>query len=207
MVLPRCASATGGLQSSLQAPPLGVWLAFSPYLLQPNGWPWNPSCGAGHRLQGSLQPHRRDSVSPSICYFAVAPYIGGWTLSRPGAPQWRFSSPCRSTWRHKSTDSSACMTSRLRLNSSVILATNSQVVRARRPRISCTKASLKMGKVVPDVCSAHRVGRSLSGSPLVVSGLVMVTDARLSVVTRHDLSHIRPSACRLSSVLFHTLVV
>jgi hypothetical protein len=44
------------------------------------------------------------------------------------------------------------------------------------------------------------VVRSLSGSPTVMSSLAIITDDPVSVVTRHALSPICPSALRLSSL-------
>lgn len=81
-----------------------------------------------------------------------------------------------STWHPKSTDESlARRTCILTMNSSVISATSTQVFKALHPTVSSTSVSFKMG---------------------------MVTDAPLSVVTRHGLSHIQHSAIRLSLPLF-----
>jgi hypothetical protein len=94
------------------------------------------------------------------------------------------SSPSRSMWRPKSKDASwACLTSSLRFNSSVILATNTQVVSGRRPRAIVTKASLEIGRVFPDGgCRAHFVDVSLSGSPTLMYGPAMIC-----VIHKHNI--------------------
>jgi hypothetical protein len=46
------------------------------------------------------------------------------------------------------------------------------------------------------------VGGSLSVSPAMMSGLAMVTDTLVSMVTRHAFSYICSSACRLSWLYF-----
>lgn len=40
-----------------------------------------------HRLQGSFQPHRRHSITPSRYRLSVALRIGGWTRPQFVAPQ------------------------------------------------------------------------------------------------------------------------
>lgn len=90
-----------------------------------------------------------------------------------------------------------------RMKSSVILAMNIQVASGHCPRDSFMKASFKMGKVFSDaVCRAYHVGGSLSVSPAMMSGLAMVTDTLVSMVTRHAFSYICSSACRLSWLYF-----
>lgn len=55
-----------------------------------------------------------------------------------------------------------------------------------------------MERISPDaICKTCGVFRSVSGSPAVRSGLAIVTDVPVSMVMRHHLSHIRPSAFRL----------
>jgi hypothetical protein len=52
-----------------------------------------------------------------------------------------------------------------RMDSSVIFVTNTQVVSGRRPRVSFTKVSFKMGRVSSDaVCRAHRLSGSFGQS-------------------------------------------
>jgi hypothetical protein len=98
--------------------------------------------------------------------------------------------------------SNPCMTWSPRMNSSVILATNTRVVSGRHPRVSFMKASFKMGRVYPDaVCKAHCVG-SLSRAIQWDSGQTMVEGALVSMVTRYAFSPIRPLACRLSWTCF-----
>jgi hypothetical protein len=77
------------------------------------------------------------------------------------------------------------------MNSSVLLATNTQVVSGCRPRVSFIKASLKTGRVYPDaVCKVHCVG-SLSRAIQWDSGQAMIKGAPVSM------GHSR-SECRLS---------
>jgi hypothetical protein len=108
------------------------------------GGPGAHPCMAIHHLQASIQPYRRDSAllygTASISVFLPEGECGRAAGSRIGT----FSSPSRTTWLIKSTDvSSACTTSSPRRNSSVILATNTQVS-GRGPRVSFTKASYKI---------------------------------------------------------------
>jgi hypothetical protein len=87
------------------------------------------------------------------------------------------------------------MMSSTRINSSVILVTNTPVVDWCRPKDNVTKASFEMERVCPDaVCRAHFVDGTLLGSPAVMTGLTIVTDAPVSTVTRHDLSPIHSFA-------------
>jgi hypothetical protein len=55
---------------------------------------------------------------------------------------------------------------------------------------------------VDAVCRTYDSFGFLSGIPATMSGLAMVTDAPVSMVTRQDLSCIQPSAIKLSSVHF-----
>jgi hypothetical protein len=111
-------------------------------------------------VQGSFQPHLPAATS-------LLPFILG--CERDRAP-WRLSgtssSFSRSMWCRISKDASwACMTSSPMINLSVILATNTQVVSGRRPRVIVTKAYLKVGRVSPDGgCRVRFVDASLARS-------------------------------------------
>jgi hypothetical protein len=84
------------------------------------------------------------------------------------------------------------------MSSSVISATNTQISSGRRPRVSVTKASFRIGRVSPDaVCRAHLVDGSLWGSPAAMSGLMTVTAAPVSMVTEQGLSATQPWATSL----------
>jgi hypothetical protein len=75
-----------------------------------------------------------------------------------------------SMWRLKPMDVSwVCMTLSPRMNSSVILVTNTQVVSGCHSRVSYMKASFKTERVSTDtVCRVHCMGRYLLVSPAVV---------------------------------------
>jgi hypothetical protein len=92
------------------------------------------------------------------------------------------SSPSRSTWRLKFTDASrACTTSRSKVNSYVILATNTQAVRGRRTRVNVTNTLFKIGKVCPDAFSARHISwASHSGNAAAISGSAIVMDPPVS---------------------------
>lgn len=141
-----------------------------------------------HHLHGPFQPHHHNSTTPSCCSSyrglnAVAPQ--GATVAHPHCPV------------IARTTSNPCMTWSPRINSFVMLATNTRVG-GRHSRISFMKAYFKMGRVFPDaVCKAHCVG-SLSRAIQWDSGQAMVEGAPVSMVTRYAFSLIRLSACRLS---------
>jgi hypothetical protein len=72
-----------------------------------------------------------------------------------------------------------------------------------RPRASCTKVSLRMKRVYPDTVSASMCPLGfLLGHPAATSGLAIVTNAPVSMITRHGLSQIQPWESRLSSALW-----
>jgi hypothetical protein len=78
---------------------------------------------------------------------------------------------------------------------------NTQIFRARCPRVSSLSTSLSMGIVRPEpTCKTHYQPGLLSGSP-TAPGFATVTNAPASMVTGHGLSCIQPSATSLSSVL------
>jgi hypothetical protein len=57
------------------------------------------------------------------------------------------------------------------MNTSVILATNTQVIIERHPRVIVTRASFKMRRVSPDaICRMNFGDGSLLGSPAMISG-------------------------------------
>jgi hypothetical protein len=66
-------------------------------------------------------------------------------------------------WRLKFTDASrACLTWSSRMNSTVIMETNTQAVSERRTRVNGINTFFKIGKVSPDAtCRAHFVGVSI----------------------------------------------
>jgi hypothetical protein len=75
--------------------------------------------------------------------------------------------------------------------------TNTQVVMEHHPRVNSINISFKREKIHSDViCRMYGLVSSLSGSPVVMSGLAIVTGALVSMVMRHDLFL---SAFRLSS--------
>lgn len=89
-----------------------------------------------------------------------------------------------------------------RANSSIILVTNTQVVSGRCPRVSFTKALFKMGRVCPDaICRTHCMGRYLSGSSEVMSGLTVVTDTLVLMIVTCFLSSV-PWLQTVMTVLF-----
>jgi hypothetical protein len=79
-----------------------------------------------------------------------------------------------------------------RVNSLVILGTNTQIVSGRHPRVSPMLPLRWGGSLL--VLSAGQT----SVSPAVMSGQAIVTDTPMSVVTRHIFSPIHPSLCKLS---------
>jgi hypothetical protein len=90
-------------------------------------------------------------------------------------------------------------TSSPRMNLSVRVATNTQVIRSRHPSVIFTNASFKMGRTSRDaICRMCSVVRSLLGSHLVMSRLAIITNDLVSMVTRHDVSPIHPLEFRLS---------
>jgi hypothetical protein len=118
-------------------------------------------------------------------------------------------------WHHNGTSSSrpkymeafwTCRTSSHRMNSSLILAIHTQVS-GHRPRDSFTKPSFKMGTLSPDaIWWMYSVFRPLLGSPVVMSGVAIITDVPVSIVTRHDLSAIHPSVFLLSWSCFSNML-
>jgi hypothetical protein len=133
-------------------------------------------------------------LSHRVAATSLLPFVQG--AERCGVPGHRSdtsSSPSCSTWRLKSTNALwACMTLGPR-----ILVTNTQVVSGRRPGVSFTKASFKMGSVSPDAAGCT-VWAGHSGSRVVMSGLEMGTKDLVSMVTRYVICSVRPSACGLS---------
>jgi hypothetical protein len=71
----------------------------------------------------------------------------------------------------------------------------------QRARVNSTSASL--GEVSPDaICRMYDQDSPVSGSPSVRSGLVIIMDALVLMVKRHDLSPLRPSAFWPLSLFF-----
>lgn len=144
---PSVCFSTGGLQSSLQAPPLGVGLAFSPYVHSLMGGPGSRPCGAIHCLQGSFQLHRRNCHTEPLLLRRYPSCKGLDAIAPRGAEVALPHHPVAAGGAFKSTDASwPCMTSNPITNSSVILATNTQVVNGRSPIVSFTKASFSVGR-------------------------------------------------------------
>jgi hypothetical protein len=55
-----------------------------------------------------------------------------------------------------------------------------------------------MGRIFPDaICRMYGIDKSLSGSPVVVSGLAIVTDDLVSIVTKQDLPLVYPLVFRM----------
>jgi hypothetical protein len=126
----------------------------------------------------------------------------GWKQSHPRAWQWNFFLvPSYSTKCPKSTDASwVCTTSSPWMNLSVIFMTYTHVISGHCPRANCTNASFKTGRVSPNAsCRKNGQVSSLSGTPEVMTGQAIITDAPVSMVTRHDFPPIQPSTFRLSS--------
>jgi hypothetical protein len=120
-----------------------------------------------HRLQGSFQPHLAAATS-------LLPFIQGCERGRALGHRSSTSPFSRSTWRFKSKDASwACMTSSPRMKSSVILATNTQVVSGAAPAPMSLKLKGREGSPVGG-CRVHFVDAPLVASPPVMSGLVMI---------------------------------
>jgi hypothetical protein len=87
------------------------------------------------------------TFSHRVAATSLLPFVrGAERCGAPGRHSDASSSLNHRTWRLKSTNASwACMTPGLRMDSSVILVTNTQVVNERRPTVSFTKASFRMG--------------------------------------------------------------
>jgi hypothetical protein len=77
---------------------------------------------------------------------------------------------------------------------------NTQLVSEHHREINCTNAFFKTWMVSPDtICRMNEEAISLSGSPAVMSGLAIVTDALVPMVMRNELFHIYLSVFSLSS--------
>jgi hypothetical protein len=75
---------------------------------------------------------------------------------------------------------------------------NAQVISGRHPRVSSTNVSFKKGRISPNtICRMYSHVSCLSGSPAMMSGLVIITDALVPLVMRYDLSPIYPLAFKL----------
>jgi hypothetical protein len=170
----------------------------------------SPSCRKVSKL-GSTKPF---AASMGHSWSAVTADITSslarvWRDDRgraPGLHNDTSSRSSRSTRCSKSTEASlARRTSSPGINSSVISATNTQIRKALR-HSQLHSASFKTGSVSPDaVCRMYGRLGLLSGCPAVMSGLAMVTDYPVSVVTQNGLSCIHPSGsgCHRSSWLAH----
>lgn len=108
----------------------------------------------------------------------------------PGYHNCTSSLPSHSTECPKSMEASwVCKTSSPRMNLSVVVAANTQVVSACHPRVSISSTSFKTWRVSPGtVCKICNQVSSLSDSQTVISGLSIITDVLVSVATRHDIS-------------------
>jgi hypothetical protein len=74
------------------------------------------------------------------------------------------------------------------MKSSVISATNTQLLRVRRPMVSSTRAAFTTGIVSPDaVCNTYGGLSSLSGSPATMSGLATVADLEVILYRGDDI--------------------
>jgi hypothetical protein len=92
------------------------------------------------------------------------------------------------------------------MNSSLTSPTNTQIFRARCPRVSPLSASLTLSQSQPSQCLSHdgdRPSRTNLQDALstTMSGLPTITNAPALMVTRHGFSCIQPSATSLSLVL------
>lgn len=87
-------------------------------------------------------------------------------------------------------------------NLSAVMAADTQICRGHSPRVSCTSASFKTGRISPDtICRTYSWVDFFLGSPAGTSGQVMLTDSLMSVVTRHVLPPIQSSVFRQPSLL------
>lgn len=111
-------------------------------------------------------------------------------------------SPSRSMWLPKSTNASGVHN----IKPQEMLFRDSRNehpnIHGLRPRASCTKVSSRIKRAYPDAVSGSMCPLGfLLGHPAATSGLAIVTNAPVLMITRHGLSRIQPWASRLSSAL------
>jgi hypothetical protein len=141
-------------------------------------------------VRGAFQLHCHDSPMLScLCPSLVGDECG----CTPGHHNCTSSLPNHSTECHKSMEASwVCKTSSPRMNLAVILTANALVVSAYHPRVSSSNTSFKTWRVSPVTVRQDLQPGRFSDSPTVISGLVIISNVLVSVVTRHDFSPFHP---------------